>query len=189
MLGTLLQVGAGASIGALQSALQHSTGEAGVSSPIYEAVHPEQLVPSPVNGHRPFVRYPGSLTTPPCSEGVQASSLGQWGMWSAPTLLNAARSTSMGFDSGMWLALTSFSTGIQCAARNTCTWSTSACCTTRQTLCAALAQGKAFRAMLLLDVCYADSCLGPWVLCCGRHTTCAIFAGTCLACVAVGGVC
>lgn len=79
MLGTLLQVGAGASIGALQSALQHSTGEAGVSSPIYEAVHPEQLVPSPVNGHRPFVRYPGSLTTPPCSEGVQASYLGQWG--------------------------------------------------------------------------------------------------------------
>ena len=73
MLGALMQVGVSNSNGALQSALQHGTGEAGVSSPIDEAVHPEQLVPSPVDGHRPFVRYPGSLTTPPCSEPVQAS--------------------------------------------------------------------------------------------------------------------
>ena len=73
MLAALMQVGAGPRVGALQSALQHGTGEAGVSNPIDEAVHPEQLLPSPVNGHRPFVRYPGSLTTPPCSEPVQAS--------------------------------------------------------------------------------------------------------------------
>jgi carbonic anhydrase len=54
---------------------------AGTSAPCSSAVNPADLLPPAGPGREQYVAYRGSLTTPPCSEGVD------WLVWTQPVAL------------------------------------------------------------------------------------------------------
>lgn len=73
VVGVLMQEGAADPNPSLQFALNLVPDKAGDSASAgSQSMQLESLLPRPQsNGHRPYVHYVGSLTTPPCSEEVQ----------------------------------------------------------------------------------------------------------------------
>ena len=73
MIATLLEEGRGEANPAVQYALKLAPEAAGQSQPAeQQSMQLNSLLPRRMaNGHRPYVHYVGSLTTPPCSEEVQ----------------------------------------------------------------------------------------------------------------------
>lgn len=72
VLGTLIQAGADKPNACLADALDYAPKVTGVDVPI-RGIMPKLLLPKPrgPDGKRPYATYAGSLTTPPCTEGVR----------------------------------------------------------------------------------------------------------------------
>lgn len=79
VIGVMLQSGGNVTNKCLQAALDYAPGKSGETEPIGKNVDPTDLLPS--KGNRQYIHYTGSLTTPPCYEGVD------WFVMTTPVLI------------------------------------------------------------------------------------------------------
>uniref|UniRef100_A0A7S3VU25 carbonic anhydrase n=1 Tax=Dunaliella tertiolecta TaxID=3047 RepID=A0A7S3VU25_DUNTE len=70
VVGVLLERGAKEPNPAVQLALDAAPRQSNVKVQAPRSLSPMALLPEPKNDHRPYFHYIGSLTTPPCSEGI-----------------------------------------------------------------------------------------------------------------------